>query len=180
VTLPFLGPFTLVNGVIWPHLDVTARWYRFRMLNASNSRFHTLALHDEKGTAVAGALRQIGTDGGLLPAPLALDEITLVPAERAGVLIGFGAFQGRSLTLVNTQSPPQDPVTGLPNRDIMQFRVRTQPVRDDFTLPAKLSTPFTWLTHDTMPEHMHRWLVLTLPAGGTRRCGRWSRSPNHR
>jgi FtsP/CotA-like multicopper oxidase with cupredoxin domain len=65
VTLPFLGPFALVNGVIWPHLDVDARWYRFRVLNASNSRFYRLALHDGNGAVVAGALRQIGTDGGL-------------------------------------------------------------------------------------------------------------------
>lgn len=161
VTLPFLGPFTLVNGVIWPHFDVDARWYRFRVLNASNSRFYTLALHDELGAAVSGALVQIGTDGGLLPAPLALDEITLAPAERADVLVDFRAFRGRSLTLVNT-----DRGTGLPNPDVMQFRVRTRQVRDGFTLPATLSTSFVRLTHDTLPEHMHRWLVLTLPAAG--------------
>ncbi|HEV7828680.1 MAG TPA: multicopper oxidase domain-containing protein [Pseudonocardiaceae bacterium] len=165
VTLPFLGPFTLVNGVIWPHFDVEARWYRFRLLNASNSRFYTLALHDEKGVTVAGALRQIGTDGGLLPAPLALDEITLAPAERADVLVDFSAFQGRSLTLANTLSPPLDPGTGTPNPDLLQFRVSTRSVHEDFRLPAKLSTSFVRLTHDTVPEHMHRWLVLTLPAG---------------
>jgi FtsP/CotA-like multicopper oxidase with cupredoxin domain len=112
VTLPFLGPFTLVNGVIWPHFYVDARWYRFRMLNASNSRSYTLALHDDTGAPVAGALRQIGTDSGLLPVPLALDEITLAPAERADVLVDFSAFQGRSLTLMNTLNPPLDPGTG--------------------------------------------------------------------
>lgn len=163
VALPFLGPFTTVNGVIWPHFDVDARWYRFRVLNASNSRLYTLALHDENGAAVPGALRQIGTDGGLLPAPLALDQITLAPAERADVLVDFSAFQGRSLTLVNTLSPPLDPGTGTPNPDLMQFRVRARPAHDDFRLPATLSPSFARLTHDTLPEHAHRWLVLTLP-----------------
>lgn len=163
VALPFLGPFTLVNGVIWPHFDADARWYRFRVLNASNSRFYTLALHDEKGVPVAGALRQIGTDGGLLPAPLALDQIILAPAERADVLVDFSAFPGRSLTLVNMLGAPLDPGTGTPNPDLMQFRVRAHPVDDGFRLPAKLSTSFTRLTHDTLPEHAHRWLVLTLP-----------------
>lgn len=180
VTLPFLGPFTLINSMIWPHLDVDARWYRFRVLNASNSRFYQLALHDGNGAVVAGALRQIGTDGGLLPAPLALDEITLAPAERADVLIDFHAFRGQSLTLVNTLSPPPNPVTGTPNIDVMQFRVSTRRVQDGFSLPATLSTSFVRLTHDTLPEHMHRWLVLTLPAGGTRRCGRWWRSISRR
>lgn len=167
VTLPFLGPFTMVNGVIWPHFDVDARWYRFRMLNASNSRFYTLELHDEKGALVPGALRQIGTDSGLLPAPLALDRIILAPAERADVLVDFHAFQGRSLTLVNTSSPPNDPATGTPNPDIMQFRVKAHPSPDNFRLPAKLSPSFVRLTHDNLPEdHMHRWLVLVLPATG--------------
>ncbi len=158
VALPFTGPFTLVNGVIWPHFTVDARWYRFRMLNASNSRFYTLGLHDENGAVVSGALRQIGSDGGLLPAPLALDQITLAPAERADVLIDFHAFRNRSLTLVNTGP-------GTPNPDVMQFRVRARPVHDGFTLPATLSPSFVRLTHDNLPEHMHRWLVLTLLAG---------------
>jgi FtsP/CotA-like multicopper oxidase with cupredoxin domain len=162
ITLPFIGPFTLVNGVIWPHFDVDARWYRFRMLNASNSRFYTLQLHDEHDATIPGALRQIGTDSGLLPAPLPLDQIILAPAERADVLINFQAFQGRSLTLVNTQDPPLEPGTSTPNPDIMQFRVRAQQVHDGFTLPATLSPSFVRLTHDTLPEHMHRWLVLTL------------------
>lgn len=165
VTLPFSGPFTLVNGVIWPHFNVEARWYRFRVLNASNSRDYTLQLRDDNGATVAGALRQIGTDGGLLPAPLALDQITLAPAERADVLINFQAFEGRSLTLVNTLNPPLEPGTNTPNPDVMQFRVRDRPVHEGFTPPATLSPSFVRLTHDTLPEHMHRWLVLTLLDG---------------
>lgn len=164
--LPFSGPFTLVNGVIWPHLDVDARWYRFRMLNCSNSRSYTLQLRDENGVAIPGALRQIGTDGGLLPAPLALDQITLAPAERADVLIDFRALRGREVTLVNTLNPPPEPGTGQPNPDVMQFRVRARPVHDGFTLPATLSSSFVRLSHDTIPhDHGHRWLLLTLVDG---------------
>lgn len=163
-TFPFIGPFMLVNGVIWPHLDVAARWYRFRLVNASNSRVYQLQLRDENGSTVPGALRQIGSDGGLLPAPLALDEVILAPAERADVLIDFGAFKGRSLTLVNGDPAglPLEPGTDIPNPDIMQFRVRSRPVRDSFTLPSMLSPSFVPLTHDTVPGHTHRWLVLTL------------------
>lgn len=166
LTLPFTGPFTLVNGVIWPHLDVEARWYRFRMVNASQFRTYTLELRDKNGARVSGALRQIGTDGGLLPAPLALDQITLAPAERADFLIDFRAFRGKSLTLVNTLNPPLEPGTGAPNPDVMQFRVSSSPVQDDFTLPRKLSPSFVRLTHDVIShEHGHRWLVLTLLTG---------------
>ncbi len=53
---PFTGPFTLVNGVIWPHLDVEARWYRFRVLNAANNRPYRLRVVDEEGEPIpAGA-----------------------------------------------------------------------------------------------------------------------------
>ena len=37
-TMEFYGPFTLVNGTIWPYLPVEARQYRLRLLNGSNSR----------------------------------------------------------------------------------------------------------------------------------------------
>jgi o-aminophenol oxidase len=169
IRFPFLGPFTLVNGVIWPHLDVDARWYRFRVLNASNYRFYTLALRDEDGAPVTGALHLIGTDGGLLPQPAALDDLTLAPAERADILVDFSAFRGRSLTLANTYDitfvlPPGTPTT--PNPDIMQFRVRPAEVHDDVSLPTTLSSSFVRLSHDSLPaDHGHRWIVLALPNG---------------
>ncbi|MGH3900102.1 MAG: multicopper oxidase family protein [Pseudonocardiaceae bacterium] len=162
VVLPFVGPFTLVNGVIWPHFEVDARWIRFRVLNASNWRFYQFELRDEDGTPISGALQQIGTDSGLLPAPLALDQLTLAPAERADILINFRDFRGQRLTLVNKLTPPFEPGTTTPNLDVMQFRVRTTPVYDHFTLPCTISPSFARLTHDNLPEHEHRWLVLTL------------------
>ncbi len=162
LVLPFLGPFTLVNGVIWPHLEVDARWVRFRVLNASNSRFYQFELRDEDDAPISGALHLIGTDGGLLCEPVALDQLTLAPAERADILINFEAFQGKRLTLVNTFFPPFEPGTTETNPDIMQFRVRPRPVQDPFGLPSTLSPSFVRLTHDTLPEHHHRWLVLTL------------------
>jgi FtsP/CotA-like multicopper oxidase with cupredoxin domain len=162
VKLPFTGPFTLVNGVIWPHLNVDARWYRFRMVNSSNFRPYTFELRDEHGAAVSGALHQIGSDGGLLPAPAALDHLTLLPGERADVLIDFSAFRDTTLTLVNTLPPPLPPGTGSPNPDVMQFRVRSKHVHDHFVLPTTLSPSFVRLTHSTLPSHTHRWLALTL------------------
>jgi FtsP/CotA-like multicopper oxidase with cupredoxin domain len=163
IKLPFTGPFTLVNGVIWPHLRVDARWYRFRMLNSSNSRPYTFELRDENGEPVRGALHQIGSDSGLLPAPAHLDHLTLEPGERGDVLIDFSSFRGTSLSLVNTLAPPI-PATA-PNPDVMQFRVRARAVSDEFTLPSTLSPSFVRLTHDNLPEHAHRWLVLAAVDG---------------
>ena len=51
-TMEFFGPFTLVNGTIWPHLPVEARQYRLRLLNGSNARIYRLVLLDESGIPV--------------------------------------------------------------------------------------------------------------------------------
>jgi FtsP/CotA-like multicopper oxidase with cupredoxin domain len=178
-TLPFYGPFTLVNGGIWPHLDVDARWYRFRMVNGSNARFYEMTLLDEDDNPLPGVMQQIGTDAGLLPAPVPITgELILAPAERADILVDFSAFRGRRLRLVSTGlgvtavEPPEipgvpDAANGNPEPDVMQFRVRNHREHDDFHLPATLSTSFTPLTHAALPaDHEHRWIVLTPPVTG--------------
>jgi FtsP/CotA-like multicopper oxidase with cupredoxin domain len=166
IKLPFSGPFTLVNGVIWPYMNVDACWYRFRLVNASNLRPYGLQLRDENGAPVSGALHQIGTDGGLLPAPVALkNELTLAPGERADILINFGAFRGKSLVLGNTLTPAVPGPTS-PNPDVMQFRVHAARVHDHFELPRTLSRSFVRTSHDMLPEkHAYRWLALTLLDG---------------
>src|SRR5262245_24523868 len=42
----FLGDTVLVNGKVWPFLDVEPRKYRFRILNSSNARFYNLTLQE--------------------------------------------------------------------------------------------------------------------------------------
>jgi FtsP/CotA-like multicopper oxidase with cupredoxin domain len=159
--VPAMGPFTVVNGVIWPHLDVEPRWYRFRMLNASNYRAYRFVLRDEHGTPVPKALLQIGTDSGLLPAPVELDGLTLHPGERADVLIDFRAFRGTSVTLGNTRPAGARPGTVSANPDVMQFRVGHWGPPDRFKPPATLSPSYERLDHDSLPhDHKHRWLAL--------------------
>jgi spore coat protein A len=70
----FFGDVICVNGKATPYLEVEPRKYRFRILNASNSRFYHLHLAtlDDQGNpmnarAQTPVIRQIGTDGGLLP-----------------------------------------------------------------------------------------------------------------
>ncbi|WP_017591910.1 O-aminophenol oxidase PhsA [Nocardiopsis potens] len=171
LTLPFLGPYTLVNGVIWPYLDVEARWYRFRLLNASNGRTFRFALIDEEtGRPVTGAVKQIGTEGGLMASPVDVDApLEVAPAERVDLLVDFSRLRGRTLRLVNTTpgtAPGEpDPDRNVPFPEVMRFRVARRRVRDEFVLPELLSS-FTRITPGRMPEHGHRLVVLTPP--GTR------------
>ncbi|MFN7022097.1 MAG: DNRLRE domain-containing protein, partial [Phycisphaerales bacterium] len=63
----FFGDFITVNGKVWPYLSVRQGKYRFRLLNGSNSRTYTLSL---KNGGASVPFQQIGTDLGLLPAPV--------------------------------------------------------------------------------------------------------------
>ncbi len=66
----FLGDIATVNGCSSAHLDVATRAYRFRILNASNARTYRLGFADAAGRPFPFTL--LGTDGGLLAAPVAL------------------------------------------------------------------------------------------------------------
>jgi len=115
----FSGPFTTVNGIIWPHLDVEPRWYRLRIANVSNVRPYVLRLTFSDGTPVpAGVVKLVGTDGGLLSAPVAIDgALPVAAAERVDVLVDFGALRGKRVRLVNEDYDPG------PWPQVMEFRV---------------------------------------------------------
>ncbi|MGW1867608.1 O-aminophenol oxidase PhsA [Streptomyces mauvecolor] len=175
VSLPFTGPYTTVNGRIWPYADVEPDWYRFRLVNASNARIYDLVLVDEHNRPVPGVIRQIGSDGGLLPSPVPVDfghdlpTLTIAPAERMDLLIDFRALGGRAVRLVN-KGPNEAP--GVPDvagnvryPQVMEFRVSTcegpgEP-GDGFEVPGVLSGSFRRITHEV--QHGHRLVVLTPP-----------------
>src|SRR5260370_15334332 len=102
------SPFTTVNGVIWPRVDVEPTTYRFRVLNGSNARTYRLVLTRE-GQPDQERITQIGSDGGLLVAPVAIpvQGLVLAPAERADLLIDFSDLAlGTELTLWNSAAAP--------------------------------------------------------------------------
>ena len=115
------GDKFLVNGVYQPYLEVGDRKYRFRILNASNHRTYNLTL------STGGSFTQIGTESGLLPAPVTRTEMRIGPAERLDVVVDFAGKLGQNLYLTDT----------LTGTEIVQFRV-TQHVIDDSTIPATL------------------------------------------
>ncbi|HWE49217.1 MAG TPA: multicopper oxidase domain-containing protein [Bryobacteraceae bacterium] len=120
------GDVPLVNGKAYPHLEVEPRAYRFRVLNAANGRFLHLSLSSEQ------RFHQIGTDQGLLPAPVQVERTMVAPGERADLVIDFSSQAGKEIVLQSDYF------------QIMQFRVKNVERVAAAPLPALLrSVPKT-------------------------------------
>ncbi|PYR36388.1 MAG: copper oxidase, partial [Acidobacteria bacterium] len=93
----FVADVMTVNLAYKPYFEVERRKYRFRILNASVSRFFKLALSD------ASPIIQIGNDGNLLPHPVTLTELDEQGiAERYDIVIDFSRYLvGDKVHLVN-------------------------------------------------------------------------------
>jgi spore coat protein A len=145
----FFGDVICVNGKATPYLDVEPRKYRFRFLNASNSRFYHLRLApaDASGKVLdksgsVPAFHQIGTDGGLLPRPVRLHYLLIAPGERFDVIIDFSQMRDQSFALLNDAPAPYTMGGQVVPNDVLLFKVNRPLSRpDDSALPDAL-VPF--------------------------------------
>jgi FtsP/CotA-like multicopper oxidase with cupredoxin domain len=155
-TMEAFAPFTTVNGKVWPILDVQPATYRLRVINGSNARTFRLVLLGDGGPQL-DRIAQIGTDGGLLGAPVAVPPqgLVLSSAERADLLVDFSDLApGSQLTLINTASAPFKGTPFPAERarqaanlegllaypDVMRFRVVPGPSPRRLAAPGQLAT----------------------------------------
>jgi spore coat protein A, manganese oxidase len=112
----YFGDVMLVNGKVWPFLEVEPRMYRLRILNGCNARILSLDLGGPSPW-------QIGAEGGMWDQPVPMKQLVLAPAERADVLVDFSKFPGARLVMKNHN--PKKPVsTPAPSLEqVMQIRV---------------------------------------------------------
>ncbi len=164
----FFGNLPVVNGALYPYLEVEPRAYRLRILNSSNTRFFALYLNLAKSPNDIPRLvpiHQIGSDGGFLPRPATLQKLLLAPAERADVLIDFSGLEGKTITLSNSAPAPY------PGWDfaiahhaqlyeLMQFRV-TRPLTQSTTQFAMPPLPVFYPLDRNAPVAATRDFVLT-------------------
>jgi spore coat protein A len=129
----FFGDVILVNGKVWPYLEVDRGKYRLRLLNGSNSRAYTLALDNQ------AVFWQIGTDLGLLEEPVVLTQVTLLPGERADVIFDFEQYAPGTEIILTNSAPA--PFPGFPGvgviPDVMKFIVQ-EPLGHTDALPGFL------------------------------------------
>lgn len=117
----FSGDALCVNGKVTPYLEVKPELYRFRVLNAANSRFYLLRLTGRR------MFYQIGSDQGFLAEPVVQEQVTLAPGERADLLVDFSDAAGKNVHLLTGVQP------------MLEFRVAAQRSSSPVTqIPAAL------------------------------------------
>src|ERR671936_1253153 len=109
------GDVLLVNGREQPELEIAVgQIERWRIVNAANTRFVRLSIGGRPFSI-------LGTDGGLLPAPLRATEVLITPGDRVELAVGPFA-EGEVLEL---EALPYDRGRGEPRRDrLATLRVR--------------------------------------------------------
>lgn len=138
----FFGPYTLVNGKIWPKAVIEPRLYRFRVLNGSNARTYRLMLLDDQGNSQHGSIWQIGCDQNLMQnkAEFPMGGLIVAPGERVDLLVDFSSFPSQSLYLWNTAEAPFSNATPIS-------------VNPSAELAALINDPFAGNTMDTNRRH---------------------------
>jgi len=155
------GNVILANGRAHPIAEVRpGGLHRFRFINASNARYFRLALP-------GSSFSLIGTDGGLLEAARDVDEILLVPGQRADVLVAADSAETRTWKTL-----PYDRGHGtgaLPAAAVFDLRPTTEDAAPTPLVPEVLATI------DALPEPtVERRLELE------ESDGRWALRPSGR
>jgi FtsP/CotA-like multicopper oxidase with cupredoxin domain len=124
----FFGDHIVVNGKIWPKVDVEPRHYRMRILNGSDSRFlavrfRTAARSDTTNLDGAGApipFWVIGSDQGLAQAATQVDTLLFNPADRHDVVFDFSQVPAGARIIMDNISgdgPYKGILTGDPDSE---------------------------------------------------------------
>ena len=127
----YYGSAILVNGTVFPYLEVEACRYRFRVLNASNGSFYKLSFSSDESVAGEGVeFTQIGSEQGLLQGPAALRSLIVGPGERVDLVVDFAAHGGKAVYLRTDVAV------------VMQFRVSSSAHANTPEIPATLRPAF--------------------------------------
>jgi len=92
----FFGDHMVVNGMIWPKMDVEPRNYRLRLLNGCDSRFLAVQFFEVPPGAAdfISAIQQldftvVGSDQGLASSPTSVDTLLLETGSRYDIVFDF-------------------------------------------------------------------------------------------
>jgi spore coat protein A, manganese oxidase len=128
VIAEFFGDTILVNGSVYPYVELEQREYRLRMLNACNARFlnprivkaksndlnspdSTEPLSYNPAPATVAGFIQIASEGGYLPYPAYLNspgrpQLMMAPAERTDLILDLRHVAPGVYLLYNDAAAP--------------------------------------------------------------------------
>ena len=101
-----LDSVVIANGVRDAWKELPAQVVRLRCLNGSSERTFLLGFNNGMSFHV------IGTDGGLLSAPVALTRARLMPGERLELLLDLNGMEGNSFQLMSYASELPNGIVG--------------------------------------------------------------------
>ncbi|MFN9582891.1 MAG: multicopper oxidase domain-containing protein [Bacteroidota bacterium] len=149
----------MVNGTLRAYYQVPSQVIRLRLLNGSPERVYNVGFSSNL------TFYQIGGDGGLLTAPVALTRLLLSPGERAEILINLSGLSGQTVNLMNYGSeipsgrygaaqPGMGPGQTIPNYtsnplngtnfNILALQVTPSTSNPVTSIPTSLITHFPW------------------------------------
>jgi len=161
----FKGDTIVVNGKVAPFLNVDQGKYRFRILNGSQSREYVYRLENISDPGNDPSFILVGTDLGLIDAPIDLGNSTvtkIAPAERLDVIIDFAGYPAGTEIILRNDDPT---LPLLPS--VMKFIVTDQPGYTDAIAGALRSV--TPLAEDSADET--RYFRLKKVAGAACKDG---------
>jgi spore coat protein A len=176
----FFGDVAVINGVIWPKLEVDPVKYRVHLLAGGNDRFWNIKLFESDANGVVPvesvpgpAIYQIGAEQGLLPNTAIFNDpldptsprLLMGPGERFDVVIDFGGQQGKYFLVHNNAKTPFSGVNSpgpdeVPLPELFLIHVKDTLVNDPSTIPMHprpqqfLNPAQSVLTRDIIMEEM--------------------------
>lgn len=90
-----LDTSVMVNGTVNGSLDLPSQVVRLRVLNGSSQRVMEFGFSDNRSFSL------IGTDGGLLSAPLSMTRYRIAPGQRADILLDLATSMGQNFQLMS-------------------------------------------------------------------------------
>jgi len=142
----------IVNGRVWPNLNVKRRQYRFRLLGASNMRVWQFQFElNQVGSGTFLPFTVIGSDGGYLPEPKVIDRVIMGITERNDILVDFSQFPaGTQIFMRNTLAIDDDGEIIVPDPatvgQVMRFTVVNSTPVPPPVLDKRLFPPRATLT----------------------------------
>ncbi len=176
----FFGDHMLVNGVIWPKMDVEPRNYRLRLLNGCDSRFLVIRFRavtdsvtdlndatDLTGAGLPLPFTVIGSDQGLASSATTTDTLLIETGARYDVVFDFSQVPANSRVIIENLGGDApfggDFGDALAPEDFFPNRQTDRIMAFDVTLPLDAAVP------DDFGGSVSQYTVIENPVARTRK-----------